>query len=170
MTDERPRPEYGEYATPEQQAAAMGKYYVAPVPVAAPVAHVRTDVTPAGATVPRNEQDQLRSGGSTIDRFASIFQLGIGLAFLINSNYFQFAEALNSASTELGLSTTFPVLLDQLGGVILAVNIALYVFTALFVYSRIRRGKLAFFLPIIGFAVFYAFIFVVLSVFVQSSS
>jgi hypothetical protein len=159
MTDDRPRPEYGEYATPEQQAAAMGRAYVPPPP---PEAHVSI---PSGSGTARSEEgEQLRLGGNSIDRFATIFQLGIGLVLLINSNFFQFGEAFNAASTEFGVGTIVPTTIDRFGWLILTVNIVLFVATGVLAYTRLRRGKLAFFVPVIGLAAFYAFLFVLLGV------
>jgi hypothetical protein len=154
MTDQPARPQYGEYATPEQQAAAMGRTYTPP-----PAPETRVSIPAAPGSPAQNEQEQqLRFGGNVVDRFLTIFQLGIGLVFLLNSDYFQFAEDFNTASTEFGSGPTIPVSLDRFGWLMLAVNIALYLATALFAYSRLRRRKLAFFVPFVGLTVFYLFL------------
>ena len=46
MSDERPRPEYGEYATPEEQLARMGEPVDAAAPPVPP-AHAAAPVPPA---------------------------------------------------------------------------------------------------------------------------
>jgi Family of unknown function (DUF6264) len=153
MTDDHPRPQYGEYATPEQQAAAMGRTYTPPP---APETRVSIPVVP-GAPAPAPEE-QLRFGGNVVDRFLTIFQLGIGLVFLINSDYFHFAEDFNTASTQFGSGPTLPVAIDRFGWLVLAVNIALFLGTAVLAYSRLRRRKLAFFVPFVGLTAFYVFL------------
>jgi hypothetical protein len=159
MTDDRPQPQYGEYATPEQQAAAMGRAYAPP-----PTAETRASSPVVPGTPQREQGEQLRPGGNAIDRFVTIFQLGIGLVFLINSDYFHFGENLNAASSELGIGSTMPTTIDQLGWLFLIVNIVLYVATSVLAYSRIRRAKLAFFVPLVGAATFSTFVSVVLTV------
>jgi hypothetical protein len=159
MTDDRPRPEYGEYATPEQQAAAMGRAYIPP-----PVPETRVAIPVVPGSPQPSAAEQLRLGGNAIDRFATIFQLGIGLVFLANSDFFHLGEALNAASSELGVGTTVPTTIDHLGWLILTVNIVLYLATGALAYLRLRRGKLAFFVPVIGAAAFYAFLSILIGV------
>ena len=154
MTDNAPRPQYGEYATPEQQAAAMGRTFTPPP---APETRVAIPVVP-GAPTPAAEEQQLRFGGNVVDRFLTIFQLGIGLVFLINSDYFHFAENANTAATELGTGQTIPVALDRFGWLLLAANIVLYLGTVVLAYARLRRRKLAFFVPFVGLTVFSLFL------------
>jgi hypothetical protein len=151
MTDDPRRPQYGEYATPEQQAAAMGRAYTPPP---APETRVSIPVVPGA---PAAEDQQLRFGGNVIDRFLTIFQLGIGLVFLINSDYFHFAENVNTASNELGTGQTVPLALDRFGWLMLAANILLYLGTVLLSYARLRHRKLAFFVPFVGLTVFSLF-------------
>jgi hypothetical protein len=165
MTDDRPRPEYGEYATPEQVAAAMGRRYVPPVEVPVP------PVPPVQASTDQPSADEpmsLRIPGHPIDRFATIFQLGIGLVFLLNSNYFQFGEVYNSTASEVGLPTSVSSTIDSYGWLLLTANIVLYLATAVTAYLRLRRGKLAFWIPFLGFAVFYTFLLILITVFTRS--
>jgi Family of unknown function (DUF6264) len=150
MTDETSRPQYGEYATPEQQAAAMGRIYTPPP---APETRVSIPVVPGAAAPPEHEQ-QLRFGGNVVDRFVTIFQLGIGLVFLINSDYFHFAEDFNTGSTTFGGGPTLPVSFDRFGWVLLAANVAFYIGTTVLAYSRLRHRKLAFFIPLLGVTAF----------------
>jgi hypothetical protein len=161
MPDDRPRPQYGEYATPEQQAAAMGKHYVPPIPP--PLPETRVNLAPpraggqaadgqtAGGQAPA---EPLRIPGNAADRFATIFQLGIGVVFLINSNFFQLGQLLNSSMASLGESNRFSLTIDHYAWVLLLVNSVLLILTAVWAYRRIRQDKLAFFVPVIGLAAF----------------
>jgi hypothetical protein len=153
MTDDRPRPQYGEYATPEQQAAAMGKHYVPPTPPPAP--ETRVNLAP-----PTAEGQQpavpMTLPGNAADRFATIFQIGIGVVALINSDYFQFSAKFNATMSGFGSSLRVPASIDHFAWLLLAANAVFLILTALWAYSRIRHDKLAFFVPVIGLLAFDA--------------
>jgi hypothetical protein len=147
MTDDRPMPQYGEYATPEQQAAAMGKQYVAPTPPPEP--GTRVDLA-----APVAAQERLRIPGNAVDRFATIFQLGIGLVLLLNSDFFHIAETLNTVAQEFGSSHRVATSLDAFGWVFLGANIVFLLATMVASYLRLRRAKLAFWVPFVGYFAF----------------
>jgi hypothetical protein len=155
MSDSRPRPEYGEYATPEQQAAAMGKAYLPPLDAAAPVTTTEPVAHPSGMS--------LRPGGNLIDRFATIFQLGIGLVLLLTSDFFHVAENANIALAEFGLSQRIPGAIDHYGWLLLTANIVLLLATFVWAYARLRRGRLAFWVPLVGYLAFSVVLGVALS-------
>ncbi len=148
MTDSRPRPEYGEYATPEQQAAAMGRAYVPPPD---PATRVVAEV-PVPGEAPQPNPFVL--SGSLIDRFVTVFQLGVGLVLLISSDFFHFAENSNSFAEEAGISQRVSVGIDHYGWLLLGANIVLLLATFVWAYSTLRRGRLAFYIPFLGFVVF----------------
>jgi hypothetical protein len=151
MTDDRPIPQYGEYATPEQQAAAMGHAYVPPLPP--PPAGAPHPAAPA----PPGEQlrgEQLRGSGHFVDRFVTTFQLGVGLLFLISSDWFHIAENANSALSETGLTTRLPSSVDQYGWVLLGVNILFLGATIVWAYATLRRGRRAYYIPFVGYFAF----------------
>jgi hypothetical protein len=165
MADDRPLPQYGEYATPEQQAAAMGKHYVAPV--APPTPETRVNLAPPGAPGQRplgqrSPGERPGVAGNAADRFATIFQLGIGFVFLLNSDYFHVAENFNTLSTQLGLTQKVSGSLDQFGWVLLAANILFLAATMLWAYTRIRRDKLTFWVPVVGYVAFSLVVGVIL--------
>jgi hypothetical protein len=152
MTDDRARPQYGEYATPEQQAAAMGKLYVPP-----PAAETRVIVPGApgpGMSSEPGEQTSLRLGGNLIDRFVTIFQLGIGLVALVQTDWFHIGENYNTLVTELGVTEKVPLAIDHYAWVFLVANIILLVATFVWVFATLRRGRLAFYIPAVGFFAF----------------
>ena len=149
MTDDRPRPQYGEFATPEQQAAAMGRRYVPP-----PAAETRVEVPEAPGPGLATSATSFRLGGNLIDRFITIFQLGIGLVFLLSSDYFHLAEISNIGIQELGLSQRVPLAIDQYGWLLLGANILVLGVSFVWAYARLRRGRLAFFVPLVGYFAF----------------
>ncbi|HEY1529757.1 MAG TPA: DUF6264 family protein [Galbitalea sp.] len=157
MADDVPRPQYGEYATPEQVAAAMGKRYVPPA-----------IMPPPPAAEDRQEVPAFRLPGNAIDRFATIFQLGIGLVFLLNSDYFHTSQSYDQVSTLFGVAITISSAINSWGWALLTGNIVLLLLTAVWALLRLRHGKLAFWVPILGFAVFDLCLTVVLAIFTRS--
>jgi hypothetical protein len=151
VTDGRPAPQYGEYATPEQQAAAMGKQYVPPVPP--PVPGTRVDLAAPGSG-PGSVGERPRIPGSAVDRFLTIFQLGLGLVLLLEFDYSHIAESLNAAAAQLGFSRRVPTSLDSFAWAFLAANIVLLLATIAWSYVRMRRGKSAAWVPIVGYVAF----------------
>jgi hypothetical protein len=156
MTDDRPAPQYGEYATPEQQAAAMGHAYVAPLPPPPAGAPHPAAPAPPGEQLRGQQQrgEQLRGNGHFIDRFVTVFQLGIGLLFLISSDWFHLAENANSALAETGITTRLPTSVDKYGWVLLGVNILFLLATIVWAYATLRRGRRAYYIPFVGYFAF----------------
>jgi hypothetical protein len=147
MTDDRPMPEYGEYATPEQQAAAMGRVYVPPEQVAAEQAiaeHAMTQVT-------------LARPPSYANRFFTVFLLGLGAVTLIEMIpiYFNYAS-LFKGQIALGLgSLTVPSSINGAGIPTLIANVVLYGASVVLSVLAIRRGRLSFYIPLAGAILFY---------------
>ena len=162
MTDSRPRPEYGEYATPEQQAAAMGRAYVPP-----PEPETETETRVVARTAAPGKQtaaSPLRLGGNLVDRFITIFQLGIGLVLLLSSDFFHFGENANTDLAELGISQRIPVAIDHYGWLLLGANIVLLLATFVWAYATLRRRRLAFYIPVVGYLAFSGVLGVLISV------
>ena len=155
MTDSRPRPQYGEYATPEQQAAAMGRAYVPPPDPATRVVHAVP--APGESAAPAS----LQLGGNLIDRFVTIFQLGVGFVLLLSSDFFHLAENLNIDLAEAGFSQRIPVAIDLYAWWLLGANIVLLLATFGWAYATLRRGRLAFYIPFVGWLGFSAVLVVV---------
>ena len=145
----RPAPQYGEYATPQQQAAAMGREYVAPAPTPVPA----TAAHPAAAA----RQGQLPEFGHLVDRFATVVQLGVGLLSLITSDWFDFATDTNVAFAKAGIALKVPTVVDHYGWVLLGANILFLAATMVWAYARLRRGRRAYFIPFVGYCAFGIF-------------
>jgi hypothetical protein len=145
----RPAPQYGEYATPQQQAAAMGRDSVAPVPTPAPAN------TPHPATA--QQQGQLPEFGHLVDRFATVVQLGVGLLSLITSDWFDFATITNVSLDKAGITTRVPTVIDHYAWVLLSANIVFLAATIVWAYLRLRRGRRAYYIPFVGYCAFVIF-------------
>jgi len=149
MSDERPKPEYGEYATPEQQAAAMGRAYVPPPPEppAAPI-------TPTSSRLA--EPYPVRPSGYA-NRFLTVFLLGLGALSLIGnvSTYLNYATALKGVMTASGLSSvSVPSAVNGAGIPTLIANIVIFAASTILSVLVIRRGRVSFYIPILGFLLF----------------
>jgi hypothetical protein len=147
MTDDRGLPEYGEYATPEQQAAAMGRVYVPPEQIAAENAIAEHTMSQVGVARP--------SGYA--NRFFTLLLLAIGALTLIERipTYFSYASSFKGEAQLSGLGAiTVPSSVDGAGIPTLIANIVLYAATVLLSILAIRRGRLSFYIPIVGAIVF----------------
>jgi Family of unknown function (DUF6264) len=181
MSDERPRPQYGEYATPEQQAHAMGKRPIPPLrhlpempPPPDPAKRVVDPTQVPGSTqLPDSTQrapdptnrvldptqgigSARRAAGHPVDRIFTIVLLGLGLFQLLDSiqGYLDFRVALNQLATEFGLSYAAPAAAAQAGYWSLASNVVLLVLTAVVAIRSVRRSRIAFYIPLIGYVLF----------------
>lgn len=141
MTDDRPKPQYGEYATPEQQAAAMGHVYVPPT---AP--EPATDVAP---DYPRQS--------SYVGRFVTIFLLALGGLNLVTGvpTYLDLTSTLRAAAEVSGTSLhNLPSSVNGAGIPIIIANVVIYALTVLWAMFALRRGRASVYIPIVGFFVF----------------
>ena len=150
MSDERPRPQYGEYATPEQQAAAMGKKYVPPAPEPVDGPPTPTNVSGGYARPYPTRQP------GYLNRFFTVFFLGLGGLMLFGDApiYLNFASALRGAYESSGMSITVPSSINPAGIPLLIANVVLYAASVLFSVLALRRGRVAVYIPIVGFIVF----------------
>ena len=147
MTDDRPKPQYGEYATPEQQAAAMGRNYVPPAPSAPTPAPERpVDLAP---DYPRQS--------SYLGRFLTIFLLALGGLNLITGvpTYLDLSSTLRAAAEVSGTSLhNLPSSVNGAGIPIIIANVVTYALTVIWAVFALRRGRASVYIPIVGFIVF----------------
>lgn len=164
----RPRPEYGEYATPEEQRARMGlppahqagsrssPSSPAPpstgVPLAssAPPGSRRADHT--ASTVPRTRPPR------TWDRSLTWVLLALGLLSLATSSgsYLNMVPAMQAAYQELGIGHFGAADIARPAGVALVVvQTAIWVAAVLLATRSLRRGRISFWIPLVGAVVSY---------------
>ncbi|HEY8912015.1 DUF6264 family protein [Lacisediminihabitans sp.] len=165
MTDPRPRPQYGEYASQKDQAAAAGlpapSFAPPVVPPAAERAAERAAVergaapSATGAAAPRRW-----------DIFLSYALLAYG-AVTVVAGFFQFTDlnaVIEQVYTMMSIGTYTPTALAGTLGIVINVsNVVLFVITVAVTMRALRKGRLAFYLPIIGGAVAYLVSFVCLA-------
>lgn len=149
MSDERPRPQYGEYATPEEQRARIrqpdatfdldaGKTPDAAPPAPAPA--------PAAGPVARNPR--------AMDRVATIALLALGLFEVLRSipGFVDPAAMFALAFSQLGVDASLADPASARGwGIAAAIVMAVGWFaTAGVSVWNLRAGRLSFWIPLVG--------------------
>jgi hypothetical protein len=158
-SDPRPRPQYGEYATPEEQRARIAQPDAALLYEPAPVLETATGadaapVRPSADPVASPEQPRSRA----IDRIVTFALLAYGLVNVVSSfpaliDYSAYADTMFRL---LGVDAT---LSDPAAGrpwgiasaIVLAVG---WFVTAVVSWVRVRRGRISWWIPLVGGVVF----------------
>lgn len=137
MTDQRPQ--YGEIATLDEQRRAAG------LPALADTAPPTLEQSAASAPVTRSRP---------VDRFATIALLAYGLINVVMTglSYLDFPTAMNQVMGVLGIEGEFTNYAQgKLWGTIAAVVLAAgWALTAYLAIRRLRRGALAWWVPVVG--------------------
>lgn len=148
MTDQRPQ--YGELATPEEQRRAAGLPPLEEV-VIEPLA------TPPAPDSARVEQPAIESStkrSHPIDRFATIAMLAYGLINIVITglSYLDLPSVMNETMKILGIEGEFTNFAQgKTWGTIAAVLLAVgWSVTAALSIRRLRRGRITWWIPIVG--------------------
>jgi energy-converting hydrogenase Eha subunit C len=181
--DGRPRPRYGEYATPEEQRARIQQpdatfaleagEKLEPAPPAAPVAQAPGPRQAApGARVPGTGMPGAGPGTGTarhpVDRIVTVALLAYGAVNVVFSvmSFFNLADLATQALRILGSTAAFTN--DEaarLWGPIAAVVLVIgYLVTLLLAVRRLRSGRLAWWVPLAGAAATYIVVYICLAV------
>ncbi|MCW2164979.1 hypothetical protein B0I12_002114 [Microbacterium hydrothermale] len=146
---ERPRPQFGEYATAEEQRARIQRPEVtealeagvAPQPAPAPEA-------PAAFSVPATR-------GGRVDRIVTFGLLFYGLFSVVTTivQLLNFPEYAERGAQMLGVTATFTNLsAGYVWGAAAAFVYGIgWLLTAVFTWRRLKSGRLAFWIPLVGF-------------------
>jgi hypothetical protein len=141
MPDPRPAPQYGEYATPEEVAALRGAVPEPPAPITAPAVDA-----PTRTVAPR-------AAGRRWDRPITVALIAFGVL-----NLMQYAGPLLDFEYFLEIATrdTFAESIDfgdsaRIGGLVLFVLcLALLLASGAIAVLRLRRGRIAFWVPLVA--------------------
>ncbi|MFC7789899.1 DUF6264 family protein [Microbacterium sp. MAHUQ-60] len=140
------RPQYGEYASPEEQRVRAGLPPVEQGPAAA-------------APVPSGPQPVVRtpSAGTRAGRMITAMLLGIGLVNVLTSipGFLDLSTTLDQTLKMLGMEGSFSnfAAAKTWGAIALVVMVVGYAATAWLSVRRIRRGRSSWWLPLVGFVV-----------------
>jgi hypothetical protein len=136
------RPEYGEYATPEEQAAAMGTDIPVVVAEQLPVAPPLMAV-PVASAQPRRW-----------DRILTIALLAMGTIFVISSTstYADLPYSISEVYALYGFEGTHPdaELANSVGLAINIVQVVLLIIAIVLSWFTLRRGRLSFYIPLVA--------------------
>lgn len=159
MTDSRPRPQYGEYATPEEQAKALGiPAHELPVQADPVKAHHAAPVMLPAGEAPHAQSTKNVSRPQTVigsrDSLFTFALLGVGLAWVLWSipSSVNFADTLNRSYALQGYTGHYgPVALASAIGLIISISsITLWAITCGVSIAVLRRHRRAFYIPLVG--------------------
>lgn len=147
MTDQRPQ--YGELATPEEQRRAAGLPPLEEVVIA-----------PAATPIPDAAREAQRPSPSSgarshpVDRFATIALLAYGLISIVVTglSYLDLPSLMNESMKILGIDGEFTNFAQaKTWGTIAAIVLAVgWSITAALSIRRLRRGRVTWWLPLVG--------------------
>lgn len=150
---ERPRPQFGEYATPEEQRARIQRPEVTEA-LEAGVAPQPERESPADAKAPVALAAPT-TGGARVDRIVTFGLLFYGLFSVVTTivQLLNFPEYAERGAQMLGVTATFT---NLSAGYVWGAAAALvygvgWLLTAVFTWRRLRRGRIAFWVPLVGF-------------------
>lgn len=157
--DDRPRPQYGEYATPAEQRARIRE----PAPV-----HEAPPPAPQSAAPPFTQASPRVRPGAAANRIVTIALLVYGAVSVLTSA-FSFVDlgALADATYKMmgvpGSFTSTPT--TQAWGIAAAVILVIgYIATAVLSVIVMRRGRVSWWIPLVGAVVTYIVVTVCLAV------
>lgn len=159
MTDPRPRPQYGEYATPDEVAALRGP------------------ATPPSGPPPGPPAAKPVTGGRRFDRPVTIALLFFGVFNLIQSApvFLDFGPTLKRAAGTVQYGGYDLGALEfgdsaRIGGyVLLGASIVLLLIAAALSYVALARGRIAFWIPLLAGALTVVCYLVVIGVVLYST-
>ena len=141
QTTPAPRPQYGEYATPEEQRRLAGL----PPLDAVPVTEVPAEPAPEPAAP---------AGRGNVDRIVTIALLAYGLVNVVMTaiSYLDLPTVLQQSMQILGIEGDFTNFAQgRLAGAVAAVVLVIgYALTALAAFRRLRAGKKSWWVPLVG--------------------
>ena len=155
MSEQRERPQYGEYASIDEQVAAGG-YEVEPEPApAAQLAPPLATTRVVGAPPAQRPWD----------RALTVALLAFGAINIFSSipGLLDFGAAINQGATAMGMKGDVNlVTASHVGVAVLVIQLVVFAATVVVSVLRLRARKLAFFVPLLGFAVFFIAILAVM--------
>lgn len=181
--DSRPEPraraQYGEYASPEEQArarglnGAVGAESAVESAVESPRSSTerastrRSPITPSVVPSASPTGAQPAASKHPVDRFVTLALLAFGLITVATSipGYLRMADTLQSAYSQLGIgSYTDNELARSLGVTAIVVSALLWLVTAACTALSLKRNRVSWWIPVVGGAL--AFIALMVIVFV----
>ncbi|MGA7147384.1 MAG: DUF6264 family protein [Microbacterium sp.] len=155
--DARPRPQYGEYASPEEQRARIQQPDVTWALETGVLAETTAPAAPAAPAAPL-PVDATRARSRLIDRIVTFALLVYGLINVVSVvpalwGYVAYAQTMFDM---LGVEATLsdPEAAKPWGMAAALVQICGWLITAALSWARMRRGRLSWWIPLVGGIVF----------------
>ena len=168
MTDNhRPRPEYGEYATPQEQAKAIAKSQ--PLPSSSEQSAPGSAVTAPPPTVGSPGTPAARGGSA--NRLATIFLLALGIVYVVSGvpSYLALPVTLDSVYEQWGIGSYAATgFASTIGIVVVVSQAAIWIASAALAIRRLRRGRSSWGVPLAGAAVTFAVTVILMAVVIMS--
>lgn len=147
--DPRPRPQFGEYATPEEQQARIQRPEVTEA-LEAGVAPQPAPAAPASGTIPTRR-------GPLVDRVITVMLLVYGLLSVVTTitQVLDFPAYAEQAAKVLNIDAQYTNLTAGFvwGAIAAVIYGVVYLATAVVTWRRLKAGRIAFWVPLVGFAV-----------------
>ncbi|MEO7348441.1 MAG: DUF6264 family protein [Terrimesophilobacter sp.] len=160
---ERPRPEYGEYASSDEQEAALTRSGVTPPH---PVAEGVDSLTPQALRgVSHHEAVEGDSARRVADRLVTVFLISFWAIFVIGdaASFLNLGESLRAPMKQIGIDDFQPTALTAAAGIAMLVSQAvLWALAAAWSYRRLSRRMTAWWVPVVLGALSFIVIVVVL--------
>lgn len=170
MSDnDRPRPQYGEYATPQEQAKAIAKSQPPPsrAEPPAPLAENRFSTPPPAVGSP----EPVRARRSSAERLATIFLLALGLVYLVSGapSYLALPATLDAVYEQWGIGSYAATGFASAIGIAVVVSQALvWLAIAFIAVRRLRKGRSSWWVPIAGAVVTFVVTVILMAVVIMS--
>ncbi|UUT35566.1 DUF6264 family protein [Microbacterium elymi] len=170
--DPRPRPQYGEYASPEEQRAHIAHptehAHAQPSPDAVAPATRPATRPAASAAAPARPGAEGRASSHPVDRIVTLALLGYGVINVILSvfSFLDLAAVADQTYKLMGIPGSFTdTSAARIWGIVAAVVLVLgYLVTAALALRRLRRGRIAWWIPLVGAAITYILVSVCMAV------
>lgn len=159
--DPRPRPEYGEYATPEEQRSRIQQPDVTEA-LSAGVAPEPAPIVPTGPAPVAHRP------GSPINRIVTIGLLAAGAVNVVFSvvSYLDILPTIERSMQIMGIPGDFTnVASAQMWGIVAAVALVIgYALTAVRSWRLLKAGRVSWWVPIVGAVITYVIVSTCLAV------
>ena len=138
------RPEYGEYASAEDQAKAIARSRPRGASIPEPsLAEPAPEQPPSAAAAP----------GGMLDRLVTVVLLALGLVYLIGGagGYLDLPTTLDTVYAQFGIGDYTPIAATAAFGIaFVASQAVIWVISALWSYRRLSRGRRSWWVPMLG--------------------
>jgi hypothetical protein len=149
-SEPRQRPEYGEYASPEEQERAIARSLP---PGSSASAEPPSPPVTTGPSVQNPLPPASRTTAGAGDRAATILLLSLGLLYLIGGagGYLSLGTTLDTVYSQFGLGDYTPTASTTAFGIaILACQAIIWIASVVWSYRRLTHGRRSWWVPLLG--------------------